>query len=46
MCPPFSLYIQDVVILPFIKEEAAKKLFPAGYKTIKPYLRMTADPTK
>ncbi len=31
----------EVVILPSIKNEEADKLFPQGYREIKPYLRMT-----
>ncbi len=31
----------EVVILPSISNEEADKLFPQGYKQIKPYLRMT-----
>ena len=34
----------DVVILPAIKNEEADKLFPKGYKEVKPYLRLTPDP--
>ncbi len=36
----------DVVILPSISNEEAKKLFPKGYKELKPYLRMTPQPNK
>jgi alkyl hydroperoxide reductase subunit AhpC len=36
----------DVVVLPSISNEDADKLFPQGYKQIKPYLRLTPDPTK
>ena len=32
---------EDVVILPSIPNEEADKLFPQGYRTIKPYLRLT-----
>jgi alkyl hydroperoxide reductase subunit AhpC len=28
------------VILPSVKEEEAQKLFPQGYQTVKPYLRL------
>lgn len=37
----------DVVILPSLQDEKiiAEK-FPAGYKAVKPYLRLTPDPTK
>lgn len=31
----------DVVILPSISDELANSLFPQGYRTIKPYLRVT-----
>lgn len=31
----------DVVILPAISNEEADKLFPQGYRQVKPYLRMT-----
>ena len=31
----------EVVILPSIKNEEADKLFPQGYRQVKPYLRMT-----
>jgi len=34
---------EDVVILPGVSKEDADKLFP-GYKTVKPYLRMTPQP--
>ena len=37
---------EDVVVLPSISNEDADKLFPRGYKQIKPYLRLTPDPTK
>jgi alkyl hydroperoxide reductase subunit AhpC len=36
----------DVVILPSIANDEADKLFPKGYRQIKPYLRMTPDPTR
>ena len=36
----------DVVILPSITNEEADKLFPKGYKELKPYLRMTPQPNK
>ncbi|MCH8160281.1 MAG: peroxiredoxin [Chloroflexi bacterium] len=36
----------DVVILPTIPNEEADKLFPKGYKELKPYLRMTPQPNK
>ena len=36
----------EVVILPAIKNEEADKLFPQGYRELKPYLRMTNIPAK
>ena len=36
----------DVVILPSISNEDAEKLFPKGFKELKPYLRMTPQPNK
>ncbi len=30
---------QDAIILPSVPDEEAKKLFPQGWKTVKPYLR-------
>ncbi|RMX06490.1 peroxiredoxin [Corticibacter populi] len=37
----------DVVILPSVQdEEEIKKLFPKGYKAVKPYLRVTPQPNK
>jgi len=36
---------QDVIVHAAVSNEEAKSLFP-GYKTIKPYLRTTADPIK
>lgn len=38
---------QDVIIVPSLKDEAEmKRLFPKGYKTVKPYLRTTPQPNK
>jgi alkyl hydroperoxide reductase subunit AhpC len=34
----------DVVIPTSISDEAAKQKFPAGWKALKPYLRVTAQP--
>ena len=34
----------DVIVLPSISNEEADKLFPRGYKELKPYLRMTPQP--
>mmetsp|Transcript_87050 Transcript_87050/g.130532 ORF Transcript_87050/g.130532 Transcript_87050/m.130532 type:complete len:217 (-) Transcript_87050:6-656(-) len=36
---------EDVVILPNISDEDAKEKFPKGFRTVKPYLRFTADPS-
>ncbi|MGH8541725.1 MAG: peroxiredoxin [Stenotrophobium sp.] len=35
---------EDVIIVPSVSNEDARKLFPAGFKEIKPYLRTTAQP--
>jgi alkyl hydroperoxide reductase subunit AhpC len=35
---------EDVIIVPSVKDEDAKKLFPEGFKTIKPYLRTVKQP--
>ncbi len=35
---------EDVVISPSVSNEDADKMFPKGYKTVKPYLRMTPQP--
>jgi len=35
---------QDVIIVPAVKDEDAKKLFPAGWKALKPYLRIVPQP--
>jgi alkyl hydroperoxide reductase subunit AhpC len=34
----------DVIIVTSVSDEDAKKKFPAGFKTLKPYLRVTAQP--
>ncbi len=34
----------DVVILPTVSDDEAKELFPGGFTTHRPYLRMTAQP--
>ncbi|MFT7679118.1 MAG: alkyl hydroperoxide reductase subunit AhpC [Planctomycetota bacterium] len=36
---------EDVIIVPTVSDEEAKTKFPAGFKTIKPYLRTTAQPS-
>jgi alkyl hydroperoxide reductase subunit AhpC len=35
---------QDVIIVPSVSDEEAKKAFPGGFKTVKPYLRTVAQP--
>lgn len=35
---------QDVVISPSVSNEDAEKMFPKGFKVVKPYLRMTPQP--
>ncbi len=34
----------DVIILPSVDDEAARKLFPEGWLTVKPYLRTVPQP--
>jgi alkyl hydroperoxide reductase subunit AhpC len=36
----------DVIIVPSVSDEEAKGLFPAGWKTLKSYLRFTRQPDK
>jgi thioredoxin-dependent peroxiredoxin len=36
----------DVIIAPAISNEDAEKKFPKGFKTLKPYLRVTPQPNK
>jgi alkyl hydroperoxide reductase subunit AhpC len=36
----------DVIISPAISDEDAKQRFPKGWKTLKPYLRVTPQPNK
>ena len=35
---------QDVIIVPSVSNDDAKKLFPAGWKEVKPYLRLVPQP--
>ena len=37
---------EDVIIVPKVTNEEAKKIYPDGWKTIKPYLRKVPDPSK
>ena len=36
----------DVIIVPAVSDEDAKEKFPAGWKAVKPYLRITPQPDK
>ena len=35
---------EDVIIVPAVSNDEAKKMFPAGWKTVKPYLRVVKQP--
>ena len=35
---------EDVIIVPSVKDEDAQKLFPKGWKALKPYLRLVPQP--
>jgi alkyl hydroperoxide reductase subunit AhpC len=35
---------EDVIIAPSVNDEQAKEKFPGGWKTVKPYLRVTSQP--
>ncbi len=37
---------EDVIIVPTVSDEDAKKKFPGGWKTLKPYLRVVPQPGK
>lgn len=37
---------EDCIIVPSLSDEDAKAKFPAGWKTLKPYLRVTPQPDK
>lgn len=37
---------EDVIIVPALSDEDAKKKFPGGWKTLKPYLRIVPQPGK
>ena len=37
---------EDVIIVPAVSDEDAKAKFPKGWKTVKPYLRVTPQPNK
>ncbi len=36
---------EDVIIVPAVSDDDAKGLFPAGWKALKPYLRITKQPS-
>jgi alkyl hydroperoxide reductase subunit AhpC len=36
---------EDVIIPPSVSDDAAKEKYPQGWKTLKPYLRIVAQPT-
>lgn len=36
----------DCIIVPSVSDEEAKEKFPKGFKTVKPYLRVTPQPNK
>ena len=36
----------DCIIVPSLSDEEAKEKFPAGWQTVKPYLRLTKQPNK
>jgi hypothetical protein len=35
---------QDVIIVPSLADDDAKKKFPGGWKTVRPYLRVVPQP--
>ena len=37
---------EDVIIVPSVSDDEAREKFPGGWKTLKPYLRMVAEPEK
>ena len=37
---------EDVIIVPAVTDEEARVKFPAGWKTLKPYLRLTPQPVR
>jgi alkyl hydroperoxide reductase subunit AhpC len=36
----------DVIISPAVPDDVAKEKFPRGFRTLKPYLRLTPQPNK
>ncbi len=37
---------EDCIVVPSVSDDEAKKLFPKGFKALKPYLRITPQPNK
>lgn len=37
---------EDVIIVPAVSDEQAQELFPGGWRTVKPYLRIVPQPDK
>ncbi len=37
---------QDVIVVPALSDEEARQRFPKGFRTVKPYLRVTPQPNK
>jgi thioredoxin-dependent peroxiredoxin len=37
---------EDVIVVPSLSDEQARAKFPKGFKTVKPYLRITPQPNK
>jgi alkyl hydroperoxide reductase subunit AhpC len=35
---------EDVIIVPAVSDDEAKRKYPGGWKTLKPYLRVVAEP--
>jgi hypothetical protein len=35
---------EDVIIVPAVSDEEARQKYPEGWKTLKPYLRVVAEP--
>jgi len=36
----------DVIIVPAVSNDEAKERFPAGWKTVKPYMHIVPQPAK
>jgi hypothetical protein len=37
---------EDVITIPAVSDEEARSRFPAGWKALKPYLRLTSQPSR